>query len=416
MSNSELSEKKIVLIIGGSIAAFKSAALASLLVKNGALVKTVFTESAKEFIGKATFEGITGNPVLEGNFESGSMMAHIELERWADLILFYPASANALSELASGGAKSLPGAIFLAHEFKKPFWIAPAMNQAMWNHPAVRRNLATLKEWGVQELSPSTGSLACGETGPGRLQEPETVLQSIREAFQSRGGPSSSNRKRVLITAGGTTEPIDDVRHLANFSTGKTGHGLALFLKHAGFEVCLMQAETSPAREGIRDLVLYSNTRDFGGKLKKQLEERHFDWVIHAAAVADYRIESASDSNGSPIALRGKLQEQMPLYLKLVPNPKIIRELRTWSRNKAIQILSFKLTSDENTDLKLESYDSEWIVQNHLKDAQGEKHRGRIFKRTPDGRYLEREGFADKPHLYEQIRGILEGTPEKENP
>jgi phosphopantothenoylcysteine decarboxylase/phosphopantothenate--cysteine ligase len=344
------------------------------------------------------------------------MMAHIELERWADLILFYPASANAISELASGGAKSLPGAIFLAHEFKKPFLIAPAMNQAMWNHPAVRKNLSTLREWGVQELSPGIGMLACGETGPGRLQEPEKALQSIREALNARSEEIPSPKKSILITAGGTTEPIDEVRHLANFSTGKTGHGLALFLKNAGFDVCLMQAETSPAREGIPDLVLYSNTRDFGSKLKRQLEERNFDWVIHAAAVADYRIESASDASGGPIALQGKLQEQRPLYLKLVPNPKIIRELRTWSRNKTIQIISFKLTSDEKTDLKLESYDSEWIIQNHLKDAQGEKHRGRIFKRSRDGQYLECDGFPDKSQLYEQIRGILEGSPGQEKP
>ena len=413
--------KRVLLQVSGSIAAFKSIALASLLKKNGLEVKVVLSQNAREFVGPASFEGITNHPVYSNPFESGSMMAHIELERWADLILLYPASAHTVSTLAHGFGQSLIGQIFLAHEFKKPYLVAPALNQAMWKHPAFQFNLDRLRAFGIQILEPTSGTLACGETGEGRLMEPEQAYSEVLRQLnilEVKKGPSGP---RVLITAGGTTEPIDEVRHLKNFSTGNTGHEIAKTLEKAGCAVTLLQSEYSFAREGIRNLKLYSTTRDFAEKVREELEHQDYDFVIHAAAVADYHVESITDGNGKAIQPEGKIQSPETLILRLKPNPKIIRELRTWSRNKNLKIISFKLTADESSDLKLDTYDSEWIIQNHLKDVGPVIHRGTLYQRIPDphqgqnlGQYQPQTQFKNKAELNALILEIL--FPQTQNP
>ncbi|MBU6154655.1 MAG: bifunctional phosphopantothenoylcysteine decarboxylase/phosphopantothenate--cysteine ligase CoaBC [Bdellovibrionales bacterium] len=408
LNSDSASGRNVLLLVSGSIAAFKAVALASSLKKAGYCVKTALTENATHFVGPASFEGITGEKTFLQNFDAGSMMAHIHLERWADLILFYPASAESIANLASGSGRNLPAAIFLAHEFKKPFLIAPAMNQAMWKHPALKRNLETMKAYGIEILPPSAGTLACGETGEGRLLEPEEAIRIIQERLEVSDIKNAPLKPRILITAGGTSEPIDEVRHLRNLSSGRTGHHLALSLQNAGYPVTLLQSEYSFAREGIRSLMLFSTTRDFAEKLKHELETNVYDYVVHSAAVADYHVSEVTDSTGRPMKTSGKIQTNVPLVLKLLPNPKIIRELRTWSMNKNLKIISFKLTSDESTDLKLESYDSEWIIHNHLKDVGLDSHKGQIFKKTADHRYLPQSRFRTKAELDASVLKILE--------
>ncbi len=415
MSESKLPSRNILLLVSGSIAAFKAVALASSLKKAGYSVKTALTENATHFVGPASFEGITGEKTFLQNFDAGSMMAHITLERWADLILFYPASAESISALANGSGASLPSALFLAHEFKKPFLLAPAMNQAMWKHPAVKRNLELLKGYGVEVLAPGSGVLACGETGEGRLIEPEDAMRIIGERLEVADIKKTSTKPRILVTAGGTSEPIDEVRHLRNLSSGRTGHHLALSLQKNGFPVHLLQSEYSFAREGIQNLTLYSTTRDFAEKVKYQLESNHYGYVIHSAAVADYHVAEVTDSKGVPFKTSGKIQTDVPLVLKLLPNPKIIRELRTWSRNKDLKIISFKLTSDETSEMKLETYDSEWIIHNHLKDVGAENHKGQVFRKTPEKGYVSVSSFQTKSELDALILSILSSAP-GENP
>ena len=410
------SSNKILLQVSGSVAAFKAVALASLLKKVGFEVKTVLTEGAREFVGPASFEGITGNPVYLNPFETGSMMAHIELERWADLILLYPASAESISVLAEGSGRSLVGQIFLAHEFQKPYLVAPAMNQAMWKHPALRANLDRIRSYGIQILEPASGLLACGESGEGRLMEPEQALQAIRKELAILETKQPEKGPRVLVTAGGTTEPIDEVRHLANLSTGRTGHEVALALQTAGCGVTLLQSEYSSAREGIRNLKLYSTTRDFAEKVRDELMLHDYDFVIHSAAVADYHVESVADDAGKSLPLNGKIQGSGALTLTLKLNPKVIRELRTWSRNKNLKIISFKLTADEATDAKLDTYDSEWVIQNHLKDVGPVKHRGTVYERV-QGKYEAQASFKTKEELKSLIAGIVQGrTPAERTP
>lgn len=178
-----MSKLRIVLAVSGSIAAFKAAALASRLVQEGHEVQTVLSASGARFVGAATFEGITGRPVLGDLWEPGRAMDHIDLVDWADLLLVYPASANTITRLGAGIADDLLGCLFLANNFRRPWWIAPAMNSHMFAHPAVTDALARLKGWGCRVLPTDEGRMACGTSGEGRLIEPEAMAALIAEAF-----------------------------------------------------------------------------------------------------------------------------------------------------------------------------------------------------------------------------------------
>jgi phosphopantothenoylcysteine decarboxylase/phosphopantothenate--cysteine ligase len=401
MSNSK---PKILLQVTGSIAAFKAVALCSKLVQQNFDVEVVLTEGAEKFVGAASFEGLTRKPVHRGLYDEGQMMAHIDLERWADLLLVYPATANTLSMLATGRSDSLIGSIFLAHEFKKPYWIAPAMNQAMIAHPATQAHLKTLNEWNLTVLNPDSGALACGEVGNGRLVEPEALLEKISTHFQTVPGTvpgtgAEPARKKVLVTSGGTTEPIDDVRSITNFSTGQTGYTVAAALAKLGHEVTLVQSRLSHFQlhhEPNTRAVAYTTTSEFADAVKKELHSDSYDAIIHAAAVADYHVEKTP----------GKIQSNEPFSLKLIPNEKVLKSVRGWSKNPQLKVISFKLTSN-HSDTKLDSYDSEWIIHNELKDVKGAQHGGVIFQKTSD-RYVARAKFKTKGELTQFISQIIE--------
>lgn len=181
MSPSE--HRRILLLVTGSIAAYKAAALASSLVQDGYEIQTIVSEGGLHFVGPSTFEGLTGRPVLTEMFDHGRAMEHIQLTEWADLLLLYPATAHHLSRLRAGLADDLIGALFLANNFRKPFWIAPAMNSEMFAHPAIREHLAALEAWGCRILPTGEGRMACGTVGAGRLLEPEATHALIREAL-----------------------------------------------------------------------------------------------------------------------------------------------------------------------------------------------------------------------------------------
>ena len=181
MSGNDENRKNIVLMTSGSISAFKAATLASLLVKNGFEVQAVASEGGRRFLGDPTLEGLTGRPVLSDQFERGRALDHIKLADWADLLVLYPASANRITRLRAGLADDLIGSLFLADNFRKPWWIAPAMNSHMYAHPAVADALSVLEGWGCRVLPTGEGRLACGTVGYGRLLEPENVFALIKE-------------------------------------------------------------------------------------------------------------------------------------------------------------------------------------------------------------------------------------------
>ena len=379
------SPKKILLQVTGSIAAFKAVALCSKLVQLGHEVEVVLSEGAKQFVGPASFEGFTRKKVHSSLYEDGKMMAHIDLERWADAILLYPASANTIAKLATGEADTLISALFMAHEFKKPYLIAPAMNQAMFAHPSMKSHLSKLESYGVKILSPDSGFLACGETGQGRLVEPEEILKLLESK------PRTS--KKILITSGGTSEPIDSVRSITNFSTGETGFRLAEKLRSEGHKVTLIQSASSRFHLSQNE-INYTTTEQFTDAVKSELEKFNFDFLIHAAAVADYRVDQVIDR---------KIQSSDPLTLKLIPNEKVIQSVRGWSKNKSLEVISFKLTS--NSEMKLEGYDSEWIIHNELKNVNQEKHTGTIYNKDR----LPVFQFKTKTELAGLVQNIVEG-------
>ena len=400
--NSKSHSPRILLLVSGSIAAFKAVALCSKLTQAGFEVEVALSESAKEFVGAASFEGFTRKKVHERNFEPGTMMAHIDLERSVDFILNYPSTATTISSFVHGDGSNLLGAIFLAHEFKKPFWIAPAMNQAMIAHPATDANLSQLEAWGARVMMGESGNLACGEVGAGRLMEPETILKEIQNYFERKRNP-----KKILVTAGGTSEKIDPVRSITNFSTGETGFRIAKYLQALGHDVTLIQSKRSAFSKGIEKLVHYDTTAEFAQAFGEKLKSESFDTLIHSAAVSDYGIASVTNADGIKVSTASKIQGNESLVLTLKPNPKYIQKARELSLNKKIKIISFKLTSGEN-DLKLGNYDSEYIFHNELSDVSSHQHLGTFYKRSASGQYEPEQKIKTKDELVKLISERVE--------
>ena len=410
-----MSSPKILLLVSGSIAAFKSIALCSKLVQTGFEVNVALSESALHFVGAASFEGLTRKKVILKNFEEGSMMAHIDLERNADLILNYPSTATTLSHFAQGSGESLLGTLFLAHEFKKPFWIAPAMNQAMLSHPAVKENLKKIESWGINLFFGESGNLACGEVGAGRLLEPETMLSLIQSYFKASHdmtqpvGIQALSRKRILVTAGGTREPIDPVRSIINFSTGETGYLIAKHLESLGHDVTLLQSKasrfqekTSAGHSGVKNIISYDTTSDFAIIFEQELKTKNFDFLVHTAAIADYAVDKITNLENAPLSQASKIQDTGPIKLTLKPNPKFLQKVRGFSLNPGIKLISFKLTSGESS-LKLDSYDSEYIFHNELSKVSNHEHFGTFYARNAGRKYQAIQTVSSKAELVKFI-------------
>ncbi|MCK9425201.1 MAG: bifunctional phosphopantothenoylcysteine decarboxylase/phosphopantothenate--cysteine ligase CoaBC [Ignavibacteriaceae bacterium] len=346
-----MSNYKILFKITGSIAAYKSAYLISKLVQNGFEVKVVATDYALKFIGKATLEGLTGNKVLTDSFEDGEMMSHISLNKWADLTIVCPATANTINKLAAGFADNLLTSLFLAHDRTKPYLIAPAMNTLMYDHPATQASLKKMNEWGVQILPASEGYLACGDTGKGKLLEPDVIYEYILLALKKN--ESHEKRKlKILITSGGTKENIDGVRYLSNLSSGKTGAKIAEYFVSNLHNVTFIHAENSAIPKVSDKFIPYFSFDELNQRLKSLLTNEDFDAVIHLAAVGDYSIESI-EVNGkkNKLPLTQKLDSSSErISIGLKRNEKIINHLKEYSKNKNLVLIGFKLTNtqDEN--------------------------------------------------------------------
>eukprot|EP01031_Cornospumella_fuschlensis_P051592 gene51592-63082_t len=241
-----LHERRILLIIGGGIAAYKSLSLIRLLKTAGAAVTPVLTRAGGEFVTPLSVSALAGEKVHSALFDltDEAEMGHIQLSRVADLVVVAPATADLMAKLATGRAEDLASTLLLATD--TPVLMAPAMNVRMWEHPATQRNLATLKADGVAFVGPDAGEMACGEFGPGRMAEPAAILQAITDLLAGPDGRSLAGRKAV-VTAGPTFEPIDPVRGLTNRSSGKQGYAIAAALAARGAEVTLVSGPTGLA-------------------------------------------------------------------------------------------------------------------------------------------------------------------------
>ena len=274
--------KRILLAVCGGIAAYKAAELVRLLGKQGVQVRVVMTDSARKFVTPLTFQALSGHPVqcdlLDADEENA--MGHINLARWADLLLVAPASANTIAKFSHGLADNLLSTLYLAANC--PVAIAPAMNQAMWLKPVVQENIRRLRQQGVTILGPAQGEQACGETGPGRMLQPEQICQQI----WSENEPSLLSGKSVLITAGPTREPLDSVRYISNRSSGKMGYALAQAANRQGADVTLVSGPVVLESPAAVDLVLVETAAQMYDAVLERAA--HCDIYIGAAAVADY--------------------------------------------------------------------------------------------------------------------------------
>jgi phosphopantothenoylcysteine decarboxylase/phosphopantothenate--cysteine ligase len=357
-----VTEKKILLCVTGSIAAYKSALLVRLLVKQGAQVRVIMTHSATEFITPLTLSVLSKNMVLtELSTASGNWNNHVELGLWADIMLIAPASANTIAKLANGLCDNLLCATYLSA--RCPVLVAPAMDLDMWKHPVTQRNIEKLKNYGNIILPVNTGELASGLTGEGRMAEPEEIVQYLQQYFS--GNKSSDKKlqgKKVLITAGPTVEAIDPIRFISNHSTGKMGFALAEAFLNEGAEVTMVKGPT-PTELNVHGIRTISVTNAYQMHNETIIRAKDADIIVMAAAVADYTPEQVAPS-------KIKKQEGEELEIKLVKTPDILKELG--ERKKTGQILvGFALETEnelENAIDKLNNKNLDLIVLNSLQD------------------------------------------------
>ena len=322
--------------------------------------------SSLQFIGAATIEGLTSEAPITDMYAAGSVMDHIHLARWADLIIVAPATANYINKIAAGLGDDLLTTLFLAHDFQKPFLVAPAMNTKMYQHPTVQESLKKLKTYGVEVLETASGVLACGEVGFGRLLDPQLITAEIEnrlnvEKFQA-AVPIEFRRKtmKILITSGGTAEPIDDVRVITNRSTGKTAAYLADQLLNSGFDVYYLHAKNSAMPAMHCDSSEFYTFADLESKMTDLLFKQKYNWVIHCAAVSDYSVTPTSGKISS---------DALEIKISLHKNKKLLSEIKKIS--PATKVVGFKLTSGINASeihekikkLFLESH-CDYVIQN----------------------------------------------------
>ena len=315
---SDLSGQNILLGITGGIAAYKTPILVRQLVEAGANIQVVMSENAHRFVTSTTLQAVSGNPVRDDLWDPAAeaAMGHIELARWADQILIAPATANAIARLAAGDASNLLYTLCLAST--APISLAPAMNQQMFQHPAVQRNLATLTADGCRVIGPDSGDQACGDQGPGRMTEPEDLVLALAQPKQpgeESRGPLSG--RTVIVTTGPTREAIDPVRYISNHSSGLQGMAIADAAKQAGANVILIAgpgvAESSPDMQRI-DI---TSAQEMHAKVHEHLASA--DIFIGVAAVADYR-----PSNPEEQKIKRHLKTDEDVKLSLTENPDII--------------------------------------------------------------------------------------------
>lgn len=348
--------RTIVLGVTGSIAAYKIASLASMLVKQHASVHVIMTQNATNFINPITFETLTGHKCLVDTFDRSFefQVEHVSLAKQADLMLIAPASANVIGKMAHGIADDMLTTTVLA--CKAPIYVSPAMNTNMYENPIVQDNLRTLEKYGMKVIDPASGYLACGDTGAGKMPEPQTLFAYIEAELAHKKDLSG---KRILITAGATQEALDPVRYLTNHSTGKMGYALAKAAMVRGAQVTLVSGQTNLEPPLFVDLVPIISAQDMYEAVESRFDET--DVLIMAAAVADYRPKEYVDQK-----IKKKAGDNV---LELARTTDIIGTLS--ARKKQGQFLcGFSMETEhmlENSKKKLQKKHLDMIVANNLR-------------------------------------------------
>ncbi|GMV63861.1 MAG: phosphopantothenoylcysteine decarboxylase [Parvibaculum sp.] len=367
MAESILNGRRVLLIVGGGIAAYKCLELIRRLRERGASVRAILTEAAQQFVTPLSVSSLTGEKAYTDLFSltDEAEMGHIELSRDADLLVVAPATADLMAKMANGLANDLASTALLATD--KKVLIAPAMNVRMWTHAATQRNFETLMADGVDFVGPNEGDMACGEYGPGRMAEPSEILAAIEAHFAELaypgGGPLKG--KRVLITSGPTHEPIDPVRYLANRSSGKQGYAIAQAVARLGAETVLVSGPTNlPDPPGVT-VRRVETAREMLAACEGALPA---DIAICAAAVADWRVASDAEQK-----LKKTPGEQAPA-LMLVENPDILATISQMKEKRPALVIGFAAETEkviQHAVAKRQRKGCDWIVANDVSPTTG---------------------------------------------
>src|SRR5712675_2957547 len=356
-----LDGKRILLIISGGIAAYKSLELIRRLRERGAAVRCVLTAAAQHFVTPLSVAALSEDKAYTDlwSLTDESEMGHIRLSREADLVVVAPATADLIARMATGMADDLATTTLLASD--KPVLIAPTMNLMMWAHPATQANLATLEKRGVMRVGPGSGELACGEVGSGRMAEPLEIITAIERVL---AGDKRLAGKRAVVTSGPTREPIDPVRYISNHSSGKQGHAIAAALAALGAETVLVSGPTSePTPPGVK-LVPVETAAEMLAASEAALP---LDVAVMAAAVSDWRVASAS-------AQKLKKNGKGPPSLRLVENPDILAAIARRSNDRPRLVIGFAAETENivaNARSKRQRKGCDWILANDVSPGTG---------------------------------------------
>lgn len=398
-SASTLAGKRVLLGVSAGIAAYKSALLVRLLKQAGCEVRVVMTKGAQAFITPLTLQALSGEPVrtslLDPEAEAG--MGHIELARWADLVLIAPATADLIARLVHGMADDLLTTLCLASE--APKLIAPAMNQAMWNHVATQRNIEQLQQDGWQQIGPAAGDQACGDVGPGRMSEPEEIFSAVMALFapprpDASGASGNSSAPHIVITAGPTREPLDPVRYISNHSSGKMGFALAAAAMAEGARVTLISGPVNLATpQGVTRIDIES-AEQMHAEAQRQAPQAAL--FIGCAAVADYRAAAPAEHKLK------KQDDSDTLTLTLIKNPDIIASVAALPVGQRPLVVGFAAETQEierYANDKLTRKGLDMIVANDVSQAGlgfgSDQNAAWLLWRTPQG--VESRAEAPQP-------------------
>ena len=355
---SHLTNKKILLIICGGIAAYKSLEIIRILKKNGVSIKTILTKSGAEFVTPLSITSLSQSKVYQDLFslENEAEMDHINLSRWADLILIVPATANTISKLANGNTEDLASTVVLASN--KKVFIAPAMNVRMWNHKSTKENINKLKTYNYKLIGPETGEMACGEYGEGKMSEPDVIINELEIYFKNI---KKNNKLKAIVTAGPTREYIDPVRFITNKSSGKQGYEIAKSLSKKGFDTTLISGPTNLEVNDDINLIKIETAEEM---FQSTLNSLPADVAVFSAAVSDYKAKEASSL---------KIKKKDKFNLELEKNVDILNYVSNHNSLWPQLVVGF---AAETNDLeyyakkKLIEKNCDWIIANNISNKK----------------------------------------------
>jgi phosphopantothenoylcysteine decarboxylase/phosphopantothenate--cysteine ligase len=387
-----LDKKKILLIICGGIAAYKSLEIIRLLKKKGAFVKTILTKNAKKFVTPLSVVSLSQEKVYSDLFDykNESEMDHISLSRWSDLLLIAPATANTISKLSYGLADDLAATVTLASN--KQVFLAPAMNVRMWEHQSNKDNIKKLKSFGYKLIGPNIGDMACGEYGEGKMSEPSEILNLLEDHFK---GLTNLKKKRALVTAGPTQEFLDPVRYITNRSSGKQGYEIANSLNENGFDTTLISGPSSQIADDGVNLIKVKTAEDM---FRETISNLPVDVAVFSAAVGDWKMKKYS---------KDKIKKIDNIVINLEKNIDILNNISNHNSLRPKLVIGFAAETENvhsSAKKKLLDKNCDWIIANDVSDEtigfESNENAVTIFYKNEEKEDIKK---TTKAHLANQI-------------